>query len=339
MNVHSSNAAFGRMHGEPLTGGIQLDCGNASREAAHRIRNALGVLLLAITVLWAAWRGGGNVAGVCEGKGEPPDGLSKQETVRKVTAANKDSPWENSLGMRFVPVPIKIAPAGSKRVFFSVWDTRVQDYEMFSKETAHEVVKPTFEQGPTHPVVMVSWEDAKAFCAWLTEREHQLGKIGQDERYRLPTDHEWSCAVGIGDQEDAKVPPGDKDGRIKNEYPWGKVWPPPKGAGNYRGGELEVSDPQIPKIQGYDDRFSHTSAVGSFFRNRYGLYDIGGNVWQWCEDLYDSHWNARVVRGGSWNNYERESLLSSFRFNGKPGDRYANYGFRCVLLNQNQTSR
>ena len=71
----------------------------------------------------------------------------------------------------------------------------------------------------------VNWDDAKAFCAWLSKKE---GKT-----YRLPTDHEWSIAVGIGDQEDEKATPEEKSGKIPGVFPWGEDWPPPKGAGNY----------------------------------------------------------------------------------------------------------
>ena len=128
--------------------------------------------------------------------------------------ATKDAPYVNTLGMRFVPVPITggptagqgelapghqppLVPGAATSVLFSVWDTRVQDYAEFVKETKREWPKPEFQQGPTHPAVMVSWDDATAFCAWLTERERKAGKLGANERYRLPSDHEWSCAVGL----------------------------------------------------------------------------------------------------------------------------------------------
>ncbi len=75
------------------------------------------------------------------------------------------------------------------------------------------------------------------------------------------------------------------------------------------------------------------SPVGSFPPNRYGLYDLGGNVWEWCEDWYDNNQKCRVVRGGSWRIFLFASviLLSSYRNNRTPDYRLNCSGFRVVL--------
>jgi len=167
---------------------------------------------------------------------------------------------ENSLGMKFVPV------AGTE-VLFSIWETRVQDYEAFLKADDRTLGTTP---GPTHPVSGVSWDDAKAFCKWLTEKERKEGWLAKGQEYRLPTDKEWSHAVGLDHEKGAT--PYEKNEKIKG-FPWGKEWPPPKGAGNYA---------PLLKV----DDFEQTSPVGSFKANKFGLYDMGGNVWEWCEDLF-----------------------------------------------------
>ena len=99
-------------------------------------------------------------------------------------------------------------------MLFSVWETRVQDYEEFVADTNYDATggmwsegkdgwkkrgairwKPSFTQGPTHPVVGVSWNDAKKFCEWLTGREQGSGALPRGQVYRLPTDAEWSAGA------------------------------------------------------------------------------------------------------------------------------------------------
>jgi len=224
--------------------------------------------------------------------------------------ASRRTPFVNSLGMRFVP-------AGTPGVFFSIWQTRVQDYKAFAEATGRTIRKPDFPQDPDHPVVNVSWLDAVAFCEWLTEKERQAGRIGPHVKYRLPTDAEWSVAAGLPPEEGAT--PADKDGKIDDIYPWGSGWPPERGSGNFRP-ELEVDD------------FEHTSPVGSFDPNAFGLYDMGANVWEWCEDYYDPALrDKRVRRGGSWATTTDELLLLSARLPMEEHRTWATYGFRVVL--------
>ncbi len=216
------------------------------------------------------------------------------------------------MGMVFTGVPG--VPA------FSIWDTRVSDYQAYAKANSgiDQFWKELgFQQTADHPVVNVSWKDAQAFCAWLTKKERGEGKIKADQRYRLPTDAEWSVAVGL--EGEAGGTPKDKHNRIEAVYPWGTQWPPPKGAGNY------------DKSLGVDD-YKYTSPVGSFKANQHGLFDMGGNVWQWCEDWYDGDQTLRVLRGASWFSLIPGFLLSSLRLSVIPGIRSSYIGFRCVLV-------
>ena len=259
-------------------------------------------------------------------------------------AATKEMPWENSLGMKFVPVP-------GAPVLFCIWHTRVQDFEAFVNASGYNATKdmyslrtdgwkqrgdtwraPGFPQSPTHPVCGVSWEDAKAFCDWLTKKEQAEGRLGRLQFYRLPTDAEWSFAVGLTN-EDGKTPK-EKDSQLKGVYPWGTDWPPPAGTGNYAGEESKRgAPPGWTVIPGYNDGFARTAPVGSFAANRLGLFDITGNLWEWCEDLYEPTSLWRVMRGASWNDGDPGDLLSSYRYYDHPSYRYDRYGFRCVLVN------
>lgn len=252
------------------------------------------------------------------------------ERMRDKVPLRFGSPGRNSLGMEFVPVE------GLNNVLFSTWPTRVRDYDQFVTATGHRVPecvdwgKASWntwrrKQPPTgygdHPVVGVSREDARMFCDWLTRKE-SLDRMGLS--YRLPTDHEWSLAAGLTG-EDPALSPDEKDAGIADAYPWGQgkgAWPPPRGAGNYSPG-LKVDDDE------------YTSPVGKYGKQANGLCDMGGNVWEWCEDAYhaaDDADNAdRVLRGGSWLSRGRASLLSSARDGAQPGGREADFGFRCVL--------
>ncbi len=267
-----------------------------------------------------------------------------------VAAATKAAPFVNSLGMEFVPVP------GTK-VLMCRTDTRVQDFRRYAQKSSYKqtggiyVMKvkkaqdgsystaweldtaasweqPGFEQGEDHPVVGVSWNEAHDFCAWLSKQEGR--------EYRLPTDAEWSAAVGLG------------------KYPWGSAWPPPTGVGNYADDAFVTTLPGKgwPQVPG-NDGYARTSPVARFPENRFGLYDMGGNVWQWCEDPYRATMNDadalqeipalkeerasdgtpyRVLRGGSWGDNAEILLRSSFRDFVRPAYRSVNFGFRCVLV-------
>lgn len=242
--------------------------------------------------------------------------------------ATKEHPYVNTLGMKFVPVP------GTK-VLFCIHDTRNGDYRKYAEATPgvddswkkvgnYKRVVPV-SSGEDHPVVCVSWEDAKAFCAWLSTKEGRS--------YRLPTDHEWSVAVGIGDQEDPTAVPAKKNQKIKNVYPWGQDWPPPAGSGNFADSVYKKIDPKESAIEGYTDGYATTSPVMSFPPNPLGLYDMAGNVWQWCEDILNPQWNTAVKRGGGWNVADPKRLLSSFRGDEVRTERvHWATGFRCVLV-------
>ena len=248
------------------------------------------------------------------GKVEPQQQTFLAARLEKSAGPVSGLPFINSLGMKFVPLG---------DIYMSVWETRVQDYQAFCRATGRHYAPADFTQTATHPIVKVNWFDAVAFCKWLTDKERGENLIEDQQVYRLPTDLEWSVAVGLVNESGAT--PETRDGKIKNEFPWGKQWPPPNDGGNYSAGSGQ--------------RRGATMPVGSFKPNSLGLYDLGGNVWEWCGDTYkgDSVVTGRdwgVLRGGSWATSNRLEMQSSYRNVIDRNDRDVIYGFRCVLAKQ-----
>jgi formylglycine-generating enzyme required for sulfatase activity len=183
---------------------------------------------------------------------------------------------------------------------------------------------PYFKQTDDHPVVCVSRNDARAFVDWLnaTDKAKPAGAS-----YRLPTEAEWEYACRAG---------------TTTWYQWGDD--PDKGKGWCNAADLTAKK-TFPDwtVFNWDDGFLYTAPVGSFKANAFGLHDMHGNVWEWCQDWYGPYQGGdqtdpsgaasgvvRVVRGGSW--YGLPWLLRSACRNWNlPGTRLFNYGFRLVL--------
>lgn len=251
-----------------------------------------------------------------------------------------DEVWTNSLGVTY-------APLGG--VHFAMMETRVRDFEAFMAATGYDAVggmsslqrdgfrqhghtwkNPGFQQTRDHPVVGVSWEDANQFCAWLTRKERVEGALNASQFYRLPTDREWSVAVGLKNESGAT--PEERSGRIKGIYPWGRAFPPPPETANYAGSEALPETPEgWVTIPGYRDAYPRTCPAISFTPNEAGLAELGGNVWEWCMDAYNQTSPWRVLRGGSWATSSAEEMLSSYRRGFDPRFRYDDAGFRCVI--------
>ena len=152
---------------------------------------------------------------------------------------------------------------------------------------------PDYNQGK-QPVVAVSYSDAEAYAAWLSE---QTGST-----YRLPTEEEWEKAARAG----ADI-----------IYPWGDENPTDGKRANYKG----------------NGKFTKTSPVGSFENgnNAWGLVDMSGNVAEWTSSSHgiEGETNLRTVKGGSWMGGPTELRISNYRnINSKNG--YADVGFRLV---------
>ena len=239
-------------------------------------------------------------------------------------------PWQNSLGLKFVSVP---GVSG----LMCVWETRLQDFTAYVndlgrapgdsmlsmdltnawRETGHSWRNPEFPQNSNHPVIGISWREAVNFCEWLTIRERALGWITTNQSYRLPTSAEWLKAAGPA------------------KFVWGDTWPPPKGAGNFAGEEIRPRLPQRALLAGYNDGFTGTAPVGSFSPNALGIYDLAGNVTEFCLDRDpNDRQRRRFLAGGSWANSTEAELSVQHLGHIREVRRISDCGFRCLLVFQ-----
>lgn len=293
---HSSSEERGAPANVPPREEVSM-AGTALRPPVNRVRKFMfaGAIVSLLTA--------GGLGGWWFGLEQPRKNAERQ---RQLT----EQAYVNSLGMKFVPVP-------KTNVLFSIWETRVKDHKVFAEATRRDWPKPVFQQTEEHPAVNVSWEDATAFCEWLTKEERKTGRISAVQSYRLPTDLEWSAAVGL--EEESGGTPYERTLKVRGVYPWGSKWPPPNRAGNY-GSSLKVDD------------YEQTSPVGSFASNVHGIYDLGGNVREWCEDWLNGEKVDRVLRGSSWFYVNYGDLLSSCRASDRSDFLGEDIGFRCVLV-------
>jgi len=164
-----------------------------------------------------------------------------------------------------------------------------------------------------HPVVQVSWNDARAYCEWAG--------------VRLPTEAEWEAAA--------------RGGRMGERYPWGDDLTP---SARHM---CNIWQGSFPNEDAAEDGFHGTCPVQSFAPNGYGLYEVAGNVWEWCADWFSpaieegrsgrdpqgpASGDARVIRGGSFlchDGYCNRYRMAARSAN-TPDSAASNIGFRVV---------
>jgi formylglycine-generating enzyme required for sulfatase activity len=178
--------------------------------------------------------------------------------------------------------------------------------------------EPSHFEGPNRPVEQVSWEECQEFCAKAT------AALGGSATVRLPTEAEWECACRAGTTTHYHF--GDVPGADRFNYNGSSTWNGSKKGKNHKA----------------------TTDVGSFAPNPWGLFDLHGNVWEWCADEdapYTSHEqidpigksensdnSSFVVRGGSWG-YSPRFCRTACRSEGAPDVRSSHVGFRvCFRL-------
>lgn len=176
-------------------------------------------------------------------------------------------------------------------------------------------VNPSHFSGVNLPVEKVSWNDAVAYCAALTSQEQTAGNLVSGYEYRLPTEAEWEYACRAGTTTEFNVGPDLFCGQAQFGYSY-------------------HSNSSCNPIS--------TKTVGGYAPNAFGLYDMHGNVWEWCLDSYAAYSAGsvtdpfvlggpyRVIRGGSLA-FDSYNCRSAFRGYVSPGLLYNGIGFRVVL--------
>ena len=253
----------------------------------------------------------------------------KVETPR---LASKEHPWVNSLGMKFVPVP-------GTRTLFSVWETRLADFAAFAKEQPGNSNEQGWQQDASdvtmeHPVGSVSWLRAQQFCDWLTKKEHAAKRLPAEMVYRLPKDLEWSAAAGLP-AESGETPEARNCGLGPVDhapYPWGRSWPPPENVpGNFAGAEFQARGLPVTKAPTQRDAWQRSAPVGAFKPNALGLFDLAGNVSEWCLDDWNQMLPDKTIRGGAFHQFSAVSMRLDAREHLKPPRQMATTGFRVVI--------
>ena len=193
---------------------------------------------------------------------------------------------------------------------------------------------PATFRGANRPVEIVSWVDAVEFCQRLSQQ------VGQE--FRLPSEAEWEYACRSHCSTDANtpetLPPFHCGATITTDL------------ANYRGTDYDYGGQLVSGSYGAGSKGIYreqTTKVGSFPPNAFGLYDLHGNVWEWCLDHWHDNYEAaptdgsawltetetanRMVRGGAWNNAP-QACRSAYRLNNAPGNRAYSIGFRIVCV-------
>jgi formylglycine-generating enzyme required for sulfatase activity len=196
---------------------------------------------------------------------------------------------------------------------------------------------PGWPIGEDHPAGYVSWNDATAFCRWLSKKEGR--------KYRLPTEAEWeyACRAGTNTRYSSGNDPEDLVRYANTADADRAALFPDARASTYDGEGRKNGTVPFPFLKGHDG-FGWTAPVGKFRPNTFGLYDMHGNSWEWCSDwLGEDYYKTspaddpegprtgtiRVSRGGGFDNTP-DMLRSARRDGGTPESHDCHDGFRVV---------
>jgi formylglycine-generating enzyme required for sulfatase activity len=222
-------------------------------------------------------------------------------------------------------------PVSLHRMFY-LQTTEVTNAQFRKFQSSHNSgeVNSNSLNGDTQPVVKVSWQEAAAFCNWLSTKEglppfyRQTGSSitgynAASTGYRLPSEAEWEWAARAS-------------GETMLTFPWGETFPPTTAVENYADSSSAYVTGRV--LENYKDGFVVTAPVGSFKANQHGIFDMGGNAAEWVHDVYAipnangstetdplgaQNGDNYVIRGASWTQSKLSELRLAYRDYGKDG--------------------
>lgn len=201
-----------------------------------------------------------------------------------------------------------------------------ESFRQFRAQHSSGIVQRTTLDNDNYPVARVSWSDAVAFCNWLSKRDglppaYRNGKLVQPVTtgYRLPTEAEWAWVARYS------------GGLEERSYPWGNTMPPTGKAGNFA--DVAAQGLVGKTLSEYNDGYPAAAPVGRFDPNPLGVYDLGGNVSEWVNDVYgtsvatstevdplgEGDGELHVIRGSSWRHGRITELRVVYRDSGADG--------------------
>lgn len=199
-------------------------------------------------------------------------------------------------------------------------------FRQFRTGHSSGIVQRTTLDNDNYPVARVAWSDAIAFCNWLSQRDglppaYRNGKLIQPATtgYRLPTEAEWAWVARYS------------GGLAERKYPWGNDMPPSGKAGNFA--DVSAQGLVSKTLSDYRDNYPAAAPVGRFDANPLGVYDLGGNVSEWVNDVLSTEiatsvekdptgsgeGELHVIRGSSWRHGRITELRVVYRDSGADG--------------------
>jgi sulfatase modifying factor 1 len=258
------------------------------------------------------------------GYGKPPEYFADEYPQHRVRISH--SFWLGKYEVTVAQFRAFVNASGyrteAERDGFGGWGYDPQSEKCSGRHAQFNWKNPGFKVFDQQPVVNVSWNDATAFCAWLSQKEHR--------HYRLPTEAEWEYADRAGTElrysnsnDAADLAKFAHILDLTRHAKFGHVQ------------DLVIAP---------DDPTAFPEAVGLLLPNQFGLYDMHGNVWEWVSDWYGESYysesptndpqgptqgDVHVRRGGGWNSFPIWAR-SSFRNWNTPESRCVNLGFRVA---------